>query len=216
MVFRWRGRETEEKIDVETTPAAAQPKRSDDLRDKLERGLPLVARYLLFPLAPDGGGRLDGPRLARLDVVPAAAKLAEQAGLLQLPFEQLERPLDAVGLTQSYFSHCTVHPGNQKSRGKQKRGPAPVPAPSNHAGCRVRPCIPKRMGKYPGKPRLATSAGYPNRLRSFRGNEVYDVLQAARPAEGFALPAGTGSTLEHLSDQAGYLVPFIGGLERGA
>ena len=54
---------------------------------------------------PLRGLRFDLPSFARLDVVSAAPQLAENARLLHLPLERLERPVEAIGFTQNDFWH---------------------------------------------------------------------------------------------------------------
>src|ERR1043166_10042669 len=62
-----------------------------------------------LPLNVGAAGRLglELTSLTRLDVMPTAAKLPEDPGLLNLLLERLERPLDAIGVAELNLYHAS-------------------------------------------------------------------------------------------------------------
>src|SRR5262249_5573076 len=54
---------------------------------------------------PTGGGRLDLPSHARLEVVPLVPELLEEARALHLAAEGAERPFHRIRLVQNNFDH---------------------------------------------------------------------------------------------------------------
>src|SRR5262249_44741798 len=66
--------------------------------------------------AAAGSRRLELPSLARLQVVPFAAKVLQQARLLDLPLEGLERPVEPIIVVQCHFNHGHTTVARERTR----------------------------------------------------------------------------------------------------
>ena len=69
---------------------------------------------LALDLAAACGLCLELPSLTRLHVMAAAAKLAKDSRLLNLLFECLERPLDAIGVAKLNLYHASSDDRKEK------------------------------------------------------------------------------------------------------
>jgi hypothetical protein len=74
---------------------------------RASRGDALSSVRLALDLASARGLGLELSGLAGLDVMAAAPKLAKNSRLLNLLFERLERPLDAIGVAKLNLYHAS-------------------------------------------------------------------------------------------------------------